>query len=146
MYRIPYEKDHLGTFKPGMYPFASFYAFSDKGDELYEKAHHGLSLSSFLAFSWRKYYRANLVSFMLVKVSEWPFNQYRFNLFQPDWTTNGKEVSHPTKDGWALLCTLLSFFRHRRLSMKNIPRWSLLHSFRLSKIESTIKHSLSWAR
>ena len=30
--------------------------------------------------------------------------------------------------------------------MKNIPHWSLLHAFRLSKIESTIEHLLSWSR
>ena len=30
--------------------------------------------------------------------------------------------------------------------MKKSPYWSLLHAFRLSKIESTIKHLLSWAR
>ena len=40
------------------------------GAELYEKSHHRLSLSFFLAFSSRKYHRANLVSFMLVKVSK----------------------------------------------------------------------------
>ena len=41
---------------------------------------------------------------------------------------------------------ILSIFGHKRLSMKKSPHWSLLHAFRLSKIESTIKHLLSWAR
>ena len=30
--------------------------------------------------------------------------------------------------------------------MKNVPHWSLLCAFRLSKIESTIEHLPSWAR
>ena len=50
-----------------MFPFASFYAFSGFGTKIYEKAHHGLSLSSFTSFSSRQERRANLVSFMLVK-------------------------------------------------------------------------------
>ena len=122
----------------GLFPFVPFYAFLGIGTELYKNAHHGLSLSSFLAFSSRKYHRENLVSFMLVKVSEWLFGQYRFNLFRPDWTTNGKEVSHPLQDGWSLLCILLSFFGHRRLPTKKCPHWSLLCAFKLSKIESTL--------
>ena len=80
-----------------MFPFASFYAFSGTGSELYEKDHHGLSLSSFPAFSSRKYYQENLVSFMLIKLFEWPSSQCKFNLFRPAWTTNGKEVSYPLK-------------------------------------------------
>ena len=82
---------------------------------------------------------------MLVKVFEWTSSQYKFNLFQPDWTTNSKELSHPLQDGWALLCILLSFFRNMRLPMKKGPYWSLLHAFRLSKIESNIEHLLSRA-
>ena len=139
------EKDLLGTLKPRPLHSAYFYAFSGRGASVYEEAHHGLSLISFPAFSSRKYYWANLVSFMLIKLSEWLSNQYRFNLFQPGWTTNDKEVSHPLKDGRALLCILLTFFRHRRLSMKKRPHWSLLHSFRVSKIESTIENLLTWA-
>ena len=127
-------------------PLHPFYALSSRGAELDEKAHNGLSLSSFPAFSSRKDFRANLVSFMLVKLSEQPSSQYRFNLFWPNWTTNCKEVSHPLKDGRALLCTLLSFFGHRRLSTKKIPHCSFLHAFRLSRNESTIEHLLSWAR
>ena len=38
------------------------------------------------------------------------------------------------------------FFGNKRLSTKKIPHWSLLHAFRLSKIEITIEHLLSWAR
>ena len=105
-----------------------------------------MSISSFPSVSTRKDYRANLVSFILIKLFEWPSSQYRFNLFQPDWTTNGKEVSHPLLDGRALLCILLSLFRHRRLPMKKIPHSSILHALRLSKIESTIEHLPSWAR
>ena len=109
-------------------------------DRNYEKYHHRLSLSSFPSFSSRKYFWANLVSFMLVKIFESPSSQYRFNLSHPDWTTNSKEFSHPLMDGRALLCILLSFFGHRRLPTKKIPHWNLLHAFRLSKIESTIDH------
>ena len=74
-------------------------SLSGIGTVHYEKAHYGLSLSSFPTFSSRKYHQAILVSFMLVKVSEWMSSQYRFNLFWPNWTTNGKEVSHPLQDG-----------------------------------------------
>ena len=95
LHRILKEKDHPSSFQLGTFPFVSFYDFSKIGTILYEKVHYGLSLRSFRAFSSRKDYRANLVSFMLVKVFEWPSSQYRFNLFQHDWTTNGKEVSHP---------------------------------------------------
>ena len=116
-----HEKDFLGTLKPRPFPSTYFYAFSGRGATLYEKYHHWLSLSSFLAVSTRKYLQANLVSFMLIKVFEWPFSQYRFNLLHPDWTTNGKEVSHPVQDGRSLLCILLSFFRHRRLPTKKEP-------------------------
>ena len=145
MYTIN-EKDPLSTCKPRPFPSAYFYAFSGKQAALYKKAHYGLSLSSFPAFSSRKDCRANLVSFMLVKVSEWSSSQYRFNLFQPYWTINGKYVSYPPKKGGrALMCTNLSLFRNMRLSMKKRPHWSLLPIFRLSKIENTIKHLLSRA-
>ena len=83
---------------------------------------------------------------MLVKLFEWSSSQYRFNLFQPDWTTNSKEVSHPLQDGRTLLCILLSFFGRRILPTKKRPHWSLLHAFILSKIESTIEHLLFQAR
>ena len=63
-------KDHIGVFKPRLFPSAYFYAFSGRGAALYEKSHPGLSLRSFGAFSSRKYCRANLVSFMLLKVFE----------------------------------------------------------------------------
>ena len=110
---------------------------------LYKKPHHRLSLSSFPSVSSRKDCRVKLVSFMLVKVSEWSSSQYRFNLFWPDWTTNGKEVSHPLQDGRALLCILIYFFGHMRLPTIKSPHWSLLRAFRLSKIENTIEHLLS---
>ena len=134
------ENDHLGTFKPRPFPSTYFYDFSGRGVELYEKVHHGLSLNSFSAFSSRKYFQVNLVSFMLIKLSKWPSSQYRFNIFRPNWNTNVKLVSHPPKDGWALLCKLLWIFKHKRIPMKKSPHWSILHAFRLSKIESTIEH------
>ena len=121
------------------------YFLGQRGCTLW-KSHHRLLLSSFPAFSSRKDCRANLVSFMLVKFSEWPSNQYRFNLFHPDWITNSKEVSHPPKDGRALLCKLLSFSGHRRLPTKKSTHWSLLHAFRLSKSESAIEQLPSRAR
>ena len=139
------EKDHLGTFKPRLFPSAYFYAFSGIGATLYEKSHHGLSLRSFPSFLSRKYCRTNLVSFMLVKLFEWSSSQYRFNLFRPDWTTNGKEFFLPQKDGRALPHTLLSLFRLGRLHTKKRPHWSLVPIFRLSKNENTIDHLLSRA-
>ena len=113
--------DHLGIFKPWPFPSAYFYAFLGRGAVLCEKYHHGLSLSSFPSFSSIKYFQENLVSFMLIKVSEWPSSQYRFNLFWPNWTTNDKEVSHPLQDAWALVCIPLFFFGYRRLPTKGAP-------------------------
>ena len=86
-----------------MFPFVSFYAFSDIGTILYEKSHYRLSLSSFPTFSPRKDCRANLVSFMLVKVFEQSSSQYRFNLFRSSWNTNGKEVFLPQRF-WGFSC------------------------------------------
>ena len=120
-----HKKDLLGTLKPRPFPSAYFCAFSSREAALYKKSHHLLLLSSFLAISSRKDHQANLVSFMLIKLCECLSSQYRFNLFRPDWTTNGKEVSHPLQDGRALLCILLSFFGNRRLPTKKSPHWSL---------------------
>ena len=88
--RIPMVKKSLFFQRLGELSFVYFYAFSDIGTVLYEKYYYGLSLSSFPALSSRKYFRTNLVSFMLVKVFELTSMQYRFNLFHPGWTTNGK--------------------------------------------------------
>ena len=121
-------------------PLCIILRFLGKRGRTLRKISPWIVIKLFSSLLIKKYCRANLVSFMLVKVPEWPSSQYRFNLFWPDWTTNGKEVSHPPKDGRALLCILLSFFEHRRLPMKKSPQWSLLHAFRLSKIESTIEH------